>query len=449
MNKLFKKSIIMLICIFIMVGFLLATAASGQEEKKVLSIVEYYLADIGNTEQYNKMMVVYNSFEAEFGCKLDINSYSWSDSGMQLMIMNEANALPDVAQYWYMGYGPLFVAKGMLDPMDSFIAETPNVKDNIEQRIMLKINGKAYGISNNMMDLGLYVNKTILDKNGIKAAPKTWQELRDTAIKCTDNTKGIYGIALDGGDEESLLVAATFIAQNGGHVGLFEGKQGINQPAAVEAVQFIVDMVNKDKSVPGYISSGMKEARDIFCSGGTAFLIDGANNIRQIIPKNPEFEWYTTTLPMGKQNGTSIAPGDTGYSLCSTSKNKDLAWEFIRYMTLNEEVVKQIITSRINYPVSLKSLNEFQLASETYGKYLIPFDDQLKLGGILDFYSEMPNQIQSALNIWREQLHLAVLGKITVQEAMNAVASGWDKLNADWVTQYGTGTAKTVAPPIW
>ena len=66
----------MLICIFIMVGFLLATAASGQEEKKVLSIVEYYLADIGNTEQYNKMMAVYNSFEAEFGCKLDINSYS-------------------------------------------------------------------------------------------------------------------------------------------------------------------------------------------------------------------------------------------------------------------------------------------------------------------------------------------------------------------------------------
>jgi ABC-type glycerol-3-phosphate transport system substrate-binding protein len=473
MRKWLAKSIVMLVCISMVAGVSLisckptttiettaatettagseTTAASEtQQGKKTLNVVEYFLSDVGNTVQFDMITKVYADFEAKMKCDLNISSYSWSDCNKQLMIMAEGGQLPDVALYGFEFVGPVLVAKGVVENLDPYFAkDSPDLVSDVENRIVMKLNNQIYGFPYTLGNIALYVNGDLLEKNGFTAAPKTWQELRDMALKCTDASKGVYGLALNGGDEESLLCIAPFIAQNGGHVGLFEGKQGINQPASVEAIQFVVDMANKDKSIPGYVSSGFKEAREIFNSGNAAFLIDASWNLKGIMPKNVAFNWYTTTLPAGKQNGSSIAIGDSGYSIFSTSENKELAWEFVKNMTLNEEVLKQIVIARMSYPTVSKKVNEFQIANETYGKYIKAFSDQLKLGNALDIYDEMPNQVADALTIWKDEFQKAVLGEKTVQAAMDSVAAGWDKLNADWSTQFGDKYKKDVIPQDW
>ncbi len=245
----------------------------------------------------------------------------------------------------------------------------------------------------------------------------------------------MYGIVLNGGDEESLLVLSTFIAQNGGHVGMYKGKMGINSPESVEAIQFVVDLIN-DGVVPGVVSSGFKQARDIFNAGKAAFLIDGSWNLKYIMPKETDFVWTTAMLPKGKMNGTSWPIGDSAYSIFSTSKEKQLAWEFIKYMA-SEAVLKQVSESRVSYPTVSVAVNSSQLANITYGKYIKGFYDQLKAGNILDIYGEMPPQLQFSFASWKTELHKAVLGEKSVKEAMDAVAADWTRLMSEWEKQYG------------
>lgn len=445
--KVRKASLLLLLLLLIPI----ISYAGGKQEAtgpKTLRVVEYFLADIGNTAQYNMVKTQYNMFEAKYGCKLDISSFSWSDAHQQLQIMAEAGALPDTAIYWFMNAGPLFVAKGYLESLEPYIKrEGADFEKKYNPSVLLKINKTTYGIPYAHADMALYVNNDLLAENGIAGPPKTWQDLRTTSIKVNNPSQGVFGLAMDGGDEESLLSIAPFIAQNGGHVGKYNGKMNINSAATVEAIQFVVDLATKDKVIPAYISNGFKQAREIFNAGKSAYLVDASWNLKQIMPKETEFKWDVSLLPRGKQPGTSVPMGDGAWTIFSTSKNKDLAWELIKWMT-SGPAAKQIVAARGSFPTASKELDQVQLADPKAGKYYETFLEQLKLGNALDVYGEMPAKLQGALDVWKEEFHASVLGDKTVRQAMDTVASKWDKMNQEWNAEYGKFT-KDSAEQIW
>ena len=71
------------------------------------------------------------------------------------------------------------------------------------------------------------------------------------------------------------------------------------------------------------------------------------------------------------------------------------------------------------------------------GKLIKPFNDQLELGNVIDVYGEMPILLETALNAWKEEFHRAILGQKSVQEAMDAVATAWVKLDKEFTEKYG------------
>jgi multiple sugar transport system substrate-binding protein len=413
------------------------TTEEATVEKPTLKLVEFMMADTDDQEWLNMISGLYTKFEEENNCTLDITTYSWGDVHMQLQIMGEAGGLPDVANYWIANMGALFAAKEYTVPLDPFIEkEGEEFLQEFDTRLLVKYNDQVYGLPAATGNMGLYVNKTLLEEAGFTEAPKTWDEFREMCIAVTNEAEGIWGIALNGADSEAMLQISPFIAQNGGHVGYYNGEIAINSPETVEALQFVADLINVDKVVPGYVSSGYKEARDIFYAGKSAFLIDAAWSLHGILTKETDFEWYTTTLPEGKMAGTGISVGDSAASIFAGTKYPELSWELVKYLA-SYDYLEPICAGMLYWPTISEELNQKMIDDPETGYLIKPFNDQLELGNVLDVYGEMPIELEAALNLWKEEYHKAILGEKTVQDAMDTVAEGFAKLDEEFLAKYG------------
>jgi multiple sugar transport system substrate-binding protein len=136
---------------------------------------------------------------------------------------------------------PQYVQQGTLEPVDSALGGT---KDKFVEtsRTALTVDGKLYGVPiYNTSTLPVY-NKALLDKAGITDVPDTWDEIRDAAPKLA--AQGATTLSYNGAPEETLnLTFYPFLWQNEGSVFSKDGKSvAFNQPAGVEALQFILDV---------------------------------------------------------------------------------------------------------------------------------------------------------------------------------------------------------------
>ena len=118
--------------------------------------------------------------------------------------------------------------------------------------------GKSYGVPIHSVALAMYYNKDLLSKAGVGKPPKTRQEFLDAAQKCTADSAGKHP-GESGFNAKNLAtwgagvptpwmggtIAYSVLRQNG--VNLVDDKDNaaFNLPEAVEAVQFLVDLVNK------------------------------------------------------------------------------------------------------------------------------------------------------------------------------------------------------------
>lgn len=369
---------------------------------------------------------LYEKFEKEHNVKLLIESYNLNDLNKKLFIAAEIGKMPDVAELFSAIVVPQLVKKEALEPLGSYI-EADGGDDFLSQYnsdLLYRYKGEIYSLPILAFNAGLYYNKTILEENGFDSLPKTWEEFLEIAEKCTDVKNGIYGFGINGNDIESLFNVASFIAQNGGGLGKIDGEIMINKPESVEALQFVADLVNKYKVTPSFATSDYQIVRELFMAGKLAMYIDGPNIAGWIVEKNPDFEWGTATLPEGKVVGSAVSTGDTEYGMFANSENKDLAWEFVKFMTSEESIyfwVQKIPTLPANVAVSEK---EDIIGNE----YIKPFIEQINMGNVIKVYDEIPLQAADATEKFRVEMQAAVLGQKTIQEAMDEVAAYWETL---------------------
>jgi len=391
------------------------------EEPRELVLWEWAMTEIPQVVE-----PLYENFEKEYNVKLIIESLNLNDLMTKLTIGAESGELPDVAELFSAMLVPALGKKGALEPLSSYIAKEGGDEflSKFNPNLLYRYKNEIYSLPILAFNAGLYYNKSILEENGFDSPPKTWDELVEIAKKCTDIGKGVYGFGINGNDSECLFNVASFIAQNEGRVGKVNGEIMINSPESVEALQFVIDLVNKYKVTPSFVTSDYKVIRELFMAGKLAMYIDGPNIAGWIVEKNPDFEWGTATLPKGKVVGSAVSTGDTEYGMFANSKNKDLAWEFVKFMTSEESIYswcKQIPTLPANIAVSEKE----DILSNPYVK---PFIEQINLGNVIAVYDETPTQTLDATEKFKVEMQSVALGEKTVQEAMDEVAIFWDQL---------------------
>jgi multiple sugar transport system substrate-binding protein len=190
--------------------------------------------------------------------------------------------------------------------------------------------GKIYGVPRDANTLALYYNADMFRAKGLDPdkPPKTWSELKAAAEKLRDPDKGVYGFgfcALQA--EEGVFQWLPFLAQAGGSV------DKLDQPEAVAALQFWVDMVKNGIASKDVINQRQYEVANTFMAGNTAIALGGPWELPRM-QNDAKFDWRLTLLPV-KDDKNINASALGGYIFVSPkgAKQVDGAFSFIEFMS--------------------------------------------------------------------------------------------------------------------
>lgn len=249
---------------------------------------------------------------------------------------------------------PTLVNKGFIQPINDYI-DMSDPKYNDWMKTGGSFDGKQYGFyDGSPSPYGFFYNKTLVEKYGLEDPYElqqkgewTWDKLRDFAKKATKDTDGdgkidLYGIAGAYGKVNALT--EQFIHTNNASPDKDANgdiKFSLDSENAIEALQFVSDLYNVDKSImqpqPDNASNEFIAGHGLLYGGFSwelGGLKDGLAGAGQeigyvFIPKGPKADKYVSYTPYGNM-----------YMLSKYSKHPEAAIRIFDEINLFEEGAK-------------------------------------------------------------------------------------------------------------
>lgn len=236
--------------------------------------ISYFSFSAGTEQQATLEAMVAAFEEANPGIKVKLESAPYGDYFTELQTRVAAGDAPDVYELNYENFVTFASRDILLDiseqlAADAALAEAifPNARDAFQY------DGKQFGLPSSFSNVLLFYNKDLFDAAGIDypTADWTWAEELAAAEALTDHDAGIWGMNAPVAYNEFYKTAA----QNGGAIIDADGNVTIDQPAVVEAVNFMVDPVLTLKVQPSEADlSGVGDS-DLFMGGQLAMITTG------------------------------------------------------------------------------------------------------------------------------------------------------------------------------
>jgi len=176
----------------------------------------------------------------------------------------------------------------------------------------------------------LYVNTDLLDKAGLSFPEDdwTWDDLLEYGKKLTNADENQWGIL--GANANPPYWSSSFIHGAGGSV-LNEARTEctLDQPEAREALQWLADLIFVHKVMPSpAVIAGLDNP---FLTGKVGLYFGGTWMESEV--RKAEFNWDFARMPVHPTTGIrSVQLGSNGWSILSTSKHPDEAWELVKYL---------------------------------------------------------------------------------------------------------------------
>lgn len=220
---------------------------------------------------------------------------------------------------------------------------TDRVTDDMKKGVLpgawttVEFEGKRFGMPWILDTKYLFYNKEILEKAGIKAPPKTWDEVTEQAKIIKE--KGLLDspIAWSWSQAEAAICDYTTLVSAYGGDFLKDGKPAFTTGGGLDALNY---MVSSYKS--GLTNANSKEfleedVRRVFQNGEAAFALNWTYMYNMANdPKESKVAGKVGVVPAPGVTGkseVSAVNGSMGLGITSTSKHVDEAWKYIVHMT--------------------------------------------------------------------------------------------------------------------
>ena len=245
-----------------------------------------------------------------------------------------AGDFPDISTS-NLSFVPLLVKKGVVVPVETLSKGSAriNINDLVPAaREMATFDGKLMIAPYVLNSSGMCLNVSIYQQRGVDPMkpPTTWDEYLDQAKRLTgvDSAgKEVWGTVFPKGTADPISPLVAWIWQNGGDLVDVKNKKVLwTSPAAVEALQWQVDLVNKHR-VAAYPNPGNGQMGGV----GIWHIPPGNVSANELVIKGA-FPWTTAELPKGKQQATTI--GGHSLAVLKTPKGDsvyDRAWRFVQW----------------------------------------------------------------------------------------------------------------------
>ena len=227
-----------------------------------------------------------------------------------------------------------FSAAGWLLPLDIYFDKSVQNEFIPVSLENCKYKGRIYAIPGKIDVPMLYYRSDI-----ISVPPKTNMQLIQLSQQYRLNNRMKYGYVFTAQSYEGLVcVALEFIWNNGGIV-IEDDLVTINSPESIEGLQQLVDIVNSDVASMDVLNFQEEDARIAFQDNNALFMRNWpyAHSRMAASGSGISGKYAIAPLPIGPNGNISRGTlGGFGYMINSRTKNRDLAGEFIRWMTSYE-----------------------------------------------------------------------------------------------------------------
>ena len=254
----------------------------------------------------------WKGFEADFeaaneGIDLVVDVVSWTDI---YTVVNTRVANGEAPDLLNIDVFADYQADGLLLPAEEWVSEATYAKFFDSFLAESVVDGTVWAVPDLASARALYYNADILAAAGVEV-PTTWDELTAAceAIKAYD--ANIYPWGVDMTTDEGQACFAYYAWNNGGGFTDAEGNWTLDSDANVEAVEYIVGLVNAGLTNQDPSTETRYDLQEMFANGQVAMMI-GPNQISKYCEsvENP-INYGVASLPVnGDVAGASVGVMD-------------------------------------------------------------------------------------------------------------------------------------------
>ena len=258
----------------------------------------------------------WKGFEADFeaaneGIDLVVDVVSWNDI---YTVVNTRVANGEAPDLLNIDVFADYVADDLLLPAEDWVSDETYAKFYpafLEQSV---IDGTVWAVPDLASARALYYNKDILAAAGVEV-PTTWDELTAAceALKAYDPE--IYPWGVDMTTDEGQACFAYYIWNNGGDFTDAEGNWTLNSAENVEAIEYIIGLVNAGLTNTDPATETRYDNQDMFGAGKVAMMI-GPNSIPTYCAVGGyEVNYGVASIPVNGDN-SSVSAGVMDRIMC-------------------------------------------------------------------------------------------------------------------------------------
>ncbi|MFC4014090.1 extracellular solute-binding protein [Nonomuraea purpurea] len=305
--------------------------ASGSESPNTLTVQDYYEAVHDP---------IYQACAKKAGVQVKINHIPNAGLIQKVLQQSSSRTLPDVLMLDNPDVQQI-AASGALSPLSDYGLNGDGMVPAVVKAGTHE--GKLYGLAPAVNTLTIFYNKDLFEAAGITAPPKTWDELRATAKKLTQ--QGRYGFAMSNiNTYEGSWQFLPFMWSNGG------SEQNLATPETAQALQFVLDLQNDGSISKSSVNWSQDDVINQFVAGKAAMVVNGPWQF-PTLGKHKDLNWAAFPVPTRTAGQTPVAPlGGELYTVPRTRDKAKMAkaGEFVKCLTSQEQ---QLETAKIQQNV--------------------------------------------------------------------------------------------------
>lgn len=368
-------------------------------------------------KQFNTMVDAFNKTHPDIQVKYVVVE----DMLTKFLTASTSGQAPDV-MFWDRWRTSLYGPKNVLQPLDEYMSRDKVLRTDFYAEALreLTYNNKLYGLPITVDARALFYNKKLLDAAGVKP-PTNWDELEAAAKKLTKwdgNKLQVAGMSL-----EDVGLFNMYLQQAGGKMLSDDGaKTAFNSPEGQQVLEFWSRLLNQDKVYQIGFEKGLGEGQDAFVNGRVAMMYTGPWMLSTYRKYGKDLEFGVVPPPAGPKGDKGSVMGGFGLVIPAAAKNKDAAWEFVKWWCAVPENSLLWAKTSLNIPGNVKAIQDPFFQNDPFWK---PFLDTLEFAKIRPPYAGYsPMEVDALI----PKLQLFMEGKLTAAQALQQAQEQGDKI---------------------
>jgi multiple sugar transport system substrate-binding protein len=357
--------------------------------------------------------------------KANVEPTSTSGGGPTVMekyqSMIAAGTPPDVAAVNPQYVEPLR-ARGALADLTPYVKRDGKTfqPDDFNEATLLRAvrEGKWHALPLQMGLWFLFYNGNTLTQSGVAPpdASWTWDKLLEAAKQARQRDPNSLGMTMPPYELP--------VRDNGGDIlSADEKKCLLDQPAAVEAIQWNGDLRQKHSAVPHPDETGGQPVRALFDGGRYAFHIGDPGFLSGTLRGTLGFKWDIALVPKGKVTRVTTVKGPS-LVMSAGSKQQDAAWAWLAHYN-GTEMQRYVATNGKVISARKSALKAFVDLPEGYNKQVI--QESAKIARPMPYvarYDEIDKEISTGLNAVYNGQRAAKEAMADVVQKVNLLLAG-------------------------